>query len=54
MFEYYDYSVYGVVVFLCVEENSEDMAEKRGLFVIWAIGDFVVIMNVDGFELWVF
>jgi Holliday junction resolvase len=48
--EYHDHSVYGAVAFLRAEENSEDMAEKRGLFVIRATGDSAAIMNADGFE----
>jgi Holliday junction resolvase len=48
--EYHDHNVYGAVAFLRAEENSEDMAEKRGLFVIRATGDSAAIMNAEGFE----
>ena len=47
--EYNKYQIMGGVAFLRAEEQSEVMAEKRGLFVIRATGDSAVLVNKPDF-----
>jgi Holliday junction resolvase-like predicted endonuclease len=47
--EYKDYRVFGAVAFLRAEEDTESMAESKGLFVIRATGDSAAIVNRPGF-----
>ncbi len=50
MSEYTNHKVYGAVAFLHSEQESERMAEKRGLFVIRATGDSAAIVNDPDFR----
>jgi hypothetical protein len=47
--EYKDYRVLGAVAFLRAEENTEAMAENKGLFVIRATGDSAAVVNRPDF-----
>jgi Holliday junction resolvase-like predicted endonuclease len=47
--EYKDYRVLGAVAFLRAEEDTETMAENKGLFVIRATGDSAAIVNREEF-----
>jgi len=47
--EYKDFRIMGSVAYLLAEENSNVMAEKRGLFVIRATGDSAALVNKPDF-----
>ena len=50
MRHYADKKVYGAVAYIRADAGSAELAAKRGLFVIKAVGDSARLTNADGFK----